>query len=64
VLNDFSPETALLITRSALFVTTLVFTGIGLHKHRKEGGHCMPSSDVSNGHIEGNNETVQWTEVP
>jgi len=27
-----------------LFVVTLVFTSIYLHRHRKAGGHCMPDS--------------------
>jgi hypothetical protein len=28
---------------SIFFVTTLVYTGIYLHRHRKAGGHCSAS---------------------
>jgi hypothetical protein len=50
--------------RSGLFVATLVFTSIGLHRHRKAGGHCMPNSDVGNAQAEPQNETAQRTELP
>jgi len=30
-----------------LFVISLVFTGIWLHRHRKAGGHCMPNSTAA-----------------
>jgi hypothetical protein len=31
-----------------LFVITLTFTGVGLHRHRKAGGHSMPNSAMPN----------------
>jgi len=31
-----------------LFVITLVFTGLWLHRHRKAGGHCIPSNSPYN----------------
>ncbi|KIM92933.1 hypothetical protein OIDMADRAFT_62057 [Oidiodendron maius Zn] len=46
-----------------LFVTTLVFTSIGLHKHRKASGHCMPNSDVGKTQAEPH-EAGQPTEPP
>jgi hypothetical protein len=44
---------------SALFVVTLVFTGIGLHRHRKAGGHCTPNSGGGNAQVQPQNETAQ-----
>lgn len=32
---------------SLLFVATLAFTAVYLHRHRKAGGHCMPDSASS-----------------
>ena len=52
---------------SALFVVTLVFTGIGLHRHRKAGGHCTPNSrrGTGNTQVQTQNETAQpQTEQP
>jgi hypothetical protein len=52
---------------SALFVVTLVFTGIGLHRHRKAGGHCTPNSarGIGNAQVHPQGETAQpQTEQP
>jgi hypothetical protein len=52
---------------SALFVVTLVFTGIGLHRHRKAGGHCTPYSSRGTGttQVQPQGETVQpYAEQP
>jgi hypothetical protein len=53
---------------SALFVVTLVFTGIGLHRHRKDGGHCTPNSgrgSTGNAQAQPQGETAQpQTEQP
>ena len=52
---------------SALFVTTLVLTGIGLHRHRKAGGHCMPNSNSGGGNAQvhqGNGTVQPQTEQP
>ncbi|KUJ20106.1 uncharacterized protein LY89DRAFT_549354, partial [Mollisia scopiformis] len=36
-----------------LFVKTLIWTSIYLHKHRKAGGHCMPNSKTTEpAHVE------------
>lgn len=34
-----------------LFIITLVFTSIALHRHRKAGGHCMPNSVNTGGPV-------------
>jgi len=51
----------------ALFIVTLVFTSIGLHRHRKAGGHCTPNSGrgAGNTQVQPQSETVRpQTEQP
>jgi hypothetical protein len=38
---------------SVLFGVTLFFVGMGLHRHRKEGGHSVPNKTASNIEMEG-----------
>jgi hypothetical protein len=33
-----------MLFHSALFIASLVFVSLQLHRHRKEGGHCQPGS--------------------
>jgi hypothetical protein len=46
---------------SALFIVTLVLTAIGLHRHRKAGGHCAPYSGRGTGNtqVQPQGEAVQ-----